>query len=167
MSSNLNNNWHSATTYLGLALLACACSAAQEGSTSGEICSLTLRPSDESPATTDQKQLVYSGTLPEACLKKTSESSGRALVKLAAQVSSPSEQVALDELKAGQRALKFDASTDNLKRGTFEKSFDSTLLPEWSLPWNDRPSAITLSMRVPTSASSETVPDSISVELRF
>jgi hypothetical protein len=165
--SRQKNKLRSAGKPISLALFLCACGASQNGSGTDGICALTLKPASENSAGTDLKQIIYSGTMPEACLKKTTESTGRALVKLAAQAPSPSELVALDTLKAGARTLKFDASTDNFKRGTFEKSFDSTLLPEWALPWSDRPTAITLSMQAPTAASAGAVPGSISVELRF
>ncbi|MEY4064459.1 MAG: hypothetical protein RIR26_667 [Pseudomonadota bacterium] len=113
------------------------------------------------------KNISYKAQLTEDCRRKTTEGNGRALVKLSAQAAQPSELVALQELKAGARSLQFDASTDNLRRGRYEKSFDSTLLPDWSLPWKDNPADVSLVLRASTSVATSAIPDSIALELVF
>ena len=144
-----------------------SCSASTEENNETANCGITLLPTKEAEPNDSQKKISYSGTLPENCIKQTTERNGRTLVKLSTQSNEPSELVALEELKAGQRSLKFDTSSDNLRRGSFEKSFDSTLLPDWSVPWADKPTTITLSMLVAGSASEASVPKSVSVELKF
>jgi hypothetical protein len=148
-----------------VALLSCSVSSGENSEAAN--CGITLLPTNEAEPNDSQKKISYSGTLPENCVKQTTERNGRTLVKLSTQSSEPSELVALEELKAGQRSLKFDTSSDNLRRGSFEKSFDSTLLPDWSVPWADKPTTITLSMLVAGSASAASVPKSVSVELKF
>lgn len=153
------------TIAISVALISCSASNQEESETAD--CGITLFPSNKDNFTDSQKQISFAATLPENCVKQTTERTGRTLVKLSTQSSEPSELVTLEELKAGERSLKFDISSDNLRRGTFEKNFDSTLLPDWSVPWVDKPTTITLSMLVAGSASEASIPKSVSLELKF
>jgi len=167
---NLRQTLNSTRYVLGtiatsVALLSCSASNQEDSETAD--CRITLFPSNKAAFTDSQTQISFIATLPENCVKQTTERNGRTLVKLSTQSSEPNELVTLEELKAGQRSLKFNASSDNLRRGTFEKSFDSTLLPDWSVPWVDKPTTMTLSMLVAGSASEASIPKSVSLQLKF
>lgn len=144
-----------------------SCSASSGDENEESRCGLTLLPTTEADTDQGQKRYSYAASLPESCVKQTTERTGKTLVKLSTQAAQPSQDVVLDELKAGQRNLKFDSSNDNLRRGSFEKSFDSSLLPDWSVPWSDKPANITLILVAPTTVAAASIPRTISVELRF
>jgi hypothetical protein len=154
-------------TTAGAFCILSSCGASSGDGAEENSCGLTLVPTAELDAIEGQKKYSFAATLPESCLKKTTERTGKTLVKLSAQASQPNQDVVLDELTAGQRNLKFDSSSDNLRRGSFEKSFDSSLLPDWSVPWSDKPTNMTLILLAPTSVAAASIPKSISVELRF
>lgn len=149
-------------------LSACGTGTEQNTSDGSSGCSFNLTRSAET-STIDglDKNISYKAALSEDCRRKTTEGNGRALVKLTAQAEQPSELVTLQELKAGARSLQFDATSDNLRRGRYEKSFDSGLLPDWSLPWKDNPSDVSLVLKVAQTVDSKSIPDSVGLELIF
>lgn len=132
----------------------------------GKICEIDLARSNEMSALTSET-VSYVGTLSADCQKKTTELSGRAQINVAAQSKVSSPSISLQELKAGQRNLQFDAGSDNFLRGTYERRFDTSFYPDWNLPWSDRPTVVTLSMSLTDETLSSALPSSVRVELLY
>lgn len=109
----------------------------------------------------------YAGQLPTDCQKKITELSGRAEIYLTAQTKTSTAAIALQELKVGQRDLQFNAASDNFLRGTYEKRFDSSFYPAWTLPWKDNPSVVTLSMAVTDQNLITALPPTVKVEFLY
>ncbi|MEY2988592.1 MAG: hypothetical protein RJB13_2113 [Pseudomonadota bacterium] len=130
-------------------------------------CTVTLTRTDSQPLAITTTEILFTGEFSQNCVEQTAQKSGTTQIKLSTQSSEASESVALKKLKAGSRSIEFDPESDNLKRGSFETSFTSSLLPEWSVPWQDRPETITLSMIASPSANSNSIPVTVTVELNF
>lgn len=133
----------------------------------GTICQIELTRSRQTLRVDGDTTVSYTGTLSSDCQKKTTELSGRAQINVAAQSQVSSSSISLQELKAGQRNLQFDSNSDNFLRGSYEKRFDSSFYPEWSLPWSDRPTLVTLSMSVSDAALTSALPATVKVELLY
>lgn len=151
-----------------LATFAVSCdSKSTETQDNQKICEVNLIQSSLSDTAATGKTISYSGPLSAECQSKTSQLSGRAQINLAAESKISSSSISLQELKAGQRNLQFDAASDNFMRGTFEKRIDSSFYPEWNLPWADKPTLLTLSIAITDDSLSEKAPASIRVELLY
>ncbi|NBO37333.1 hypothetical protein EBU99_01985 [bacterium] len=150
-----------------LFLSSCGALTPQGSSQSAAVCAVVLLPEESSTTVGSKKSIVYSGQLTADCQQQSRERSGRALVKLTALAAVASDQVGFQELSAGLRTLQFDAQFDNLRRGSYEKNFDSTLLPDWQLPWVDKPTWVKLSMNYTESVPAAALPKTVGVELIF
>lgn len=128
---------------------------------------MTLTRSETQPLSVNETEIIFKGELSDSCVQETSQRTGTTQVKLSTHSSEANESVALKQLKAGSRTIEFDPESDNLKRGSFETSFDSSLLPEWSVPWRDKPGLISVSMIAGTSANPDSIPATVTVELSF
>lgn len=148
-------------------LCACNNSSTQALESNGKICDIELKREETSNTFTESTSVSYTGNLSADCQQKTSALSGRAQVNLAAQSKVSSASISLQELKAGKRNLQFDASADNFMRGTYEKRFDSSFYPDWSLPWSDKPTQVTLSMTLTDNTLMTALPASVRVELLY
>lgn len=168
MNFFLKTNFHlrSLTPFiLAAALLGCDTSPEAEGDF--PECTVTLTRSTSQTLNMTDTEILFTGDLSQSCVEKTSQESGTTQVKLSTQSEEANESVALKLLKAGSRSIAFDPESDNLKRGSFETSFTSSLLPEWSVPWQDRPQTISLSMIASPSSNPSSIPASVTVELNF
>ncbi|MEN9810707.1 MAG: hypothetical protein RLZZ488_2274 [Pseudomonadota bacterium] len=133
----------------------------------GTICQIELTRSQQNLNFDGETTVSYTGPLSSDCQRKTTELSGRAQINVAAQSQVSSASISLQELKAGQRNLQFDSNSDNFLRGSYEKRFDSSFYPEWSLPWSDRPTIVTLSMSLSDAALTSALPATVKVELLY
>lgn len=134
---------------------------------SGTICQIELRRSQQNLRIDSDTTVSYTGALSADCQRKTTELSGRAQINVAAQSQVSSASISLQELKAGQRNLLFDSNSDNFLRGSYEKRFDSSFYPDWSLPWSDRPTVVSLSMAVSDASLTSALPSMVTVELLY
>lgn len=150
-----------------LTLCACNSSTNQALESNGKICEIDLKREETSSAFIESTSVSYTGNLSTDCQQKTAALSGRAQVNLAAQSKVSSASISLQELKAGKRNLQFDSSADNFLRGTYEKRFDSSFYPDWSLPWSDKPTQVTLSMTITDDTLMTALPASVRVELLY
>lgn len=131
----------------------------------GKLCAVELARTSGQLAFAENSTVSYSGTIPTDCKQKTSSLSGRVQINVAAQSSVSSPSISFQELKAGNRNLQFDAGSDNFLRGTYEKRFDSSFFPEWSFPWTDAPSVMTLSMGLTDPNLSAALPLKVYVDI--
>lgn len=128
---------------------------------------MTLTRSESQTLSATDSEIIYEGELSESCVQLTFEKTGTTQVKITTQSSEASEGVALKQLKAGSRTMNFDPESDNLKRGRIETEFSSSLLPEWSVPWRDRPNLISLSIVANAETNPNSIPADVTVELNF
>ncbi|MEN9827097.1 MAG: hypothetical protein RI953_2842 [Pseudomonadota bacterium] len=152
---------------MGACLSSCGAGLSDQDSSSTKICEVDLVRTEQMINLVGSTTVSYTGTLSSDCQKKTTELTGKAQIYIAAQSPVSNAAVSLQELKAGQRNLTFDASSDNFLRGNYEKRFDSSFYPDWSLPWTDRPTIITLSMTIPDSTPTSSLPSKARVELTY
>jgi hypothetical protein len=153
-------------TTAGLVVLSsCAKQNTDSGDDEGKLCAVELERTSGQLAFAANSTVSYSGTIPTDCKQKTSILSGRVQINVAAQSSVSSPLISFQELKAGNRNLQFDAGSDNFLRGTYEKRFDSSFFPEWSFPWTDAPSVMTLSMGVTDPNLSAALPLKVYVDI--
>ncbi|NBW80533.1 hypothetical protein EBR21_02155 [bacterium] len=151
----------------GVFLSSCRAGLSDEQNSNTKICEVDLLRSEQTNNFAGTTTVAYTGALSADCQKKTTELTGKAQIYVAAQSSVSNAAVSLQELKAGQRNLLFDASSDNFLRGNYEKRFDSAFFPDWSLPWTDRPTIITLSMSISDSTPVSSLPSKARVELTY
>lgn len=142
-------------------------SAKNDNDDSSKLCAVELQQTPAQTVFMTEASVSYSGSIPSDCKQKTSSLSGRVQINVAAQSSVSSPSISLRELKAGNRNLQFDASSDNFIRGTYEKRFDSSFYPDWRFPWSDAPSVITLSMDLADQTLSSALPQKVYVELIY
>jgi len=149
------------------ALCSCDPSAANSSEGVGKICEIDLTRTSGNLVFTEASTVSYTAPIPADCQQKTTKLTGRAQINLAAQSGVSSSSISLQELSAGQRNLQFDASSDNFLRGTYEKRFDSSFYPDWSYPWADAPTRITLSMSLTDENLTSALPQKVRVELLY
>lgn len=163
---NANRQGHALMLAL-FAVINSGCDSSSTDAADTSECTVTLTRSDSQALENAETEILFTGEFSPSCVEKTSQKSGNTQIKLSTQSSEANESVALRKLKAGARSIEFDPESDNLKRGSFETSFTSSLLPEWSVPWKDRPEVISLSMIASSGANPNSIPATVIVELSF
>lgn len=149
-------------------LLSCGASSSDNEDDVKTLCEVQLTPATQNftgAYLSGESIVSYTGTIPSECQKKTNETSGRAQINVAAQSKASTSSIAMKELKAGNRSVSFDPTSDNFVRGTVEKRFDSSFYPQWSFPWSDNPALMTLSMTLADGVSPASLPATVTVEL--
>jgi hypothetical protein len=150
-----------------LAFISCSNLQSSESDEVEKLCDVELQRTVSQLFLAAESTVSYTGLIPAECKQKTSVLSGRVQINVAAQSAVSSSSISLQELKAGERNLQFDADSDNFIRGTYEKRFDSSFYPAWSFPWADAPSIMTLSMNVTDQSLSSALPQKVLVELIY
>ena len=168
MNLNLKNKLQKKTLLsAGLIVLCIGCDSSSSDETQDSGCTVTLTRTDAPSQILTNTEIVFTGEFSQSFVEQTTQKSGTTRVKVSTKSSEADESVALKELKAGNRKIEFDPESDNLKRGSFESSFTSSLLPDWSVPWQDRPETITLSMNASPATNPNSIPATVIVELSF
>lgn len=164
---NFSQNNKNPMALLALLLFCGGCGQDASSTQDQPECTVTLKRSESQTLSATNSEIIYKGELSESCVQQTFESSGTTQVKITTQTSEANESVSLKQLKAGSRTMDFDPESDNLKRGRIETEFNSSLLPEWSVPWKDRPNLISLSIVASSETNPNSIPTDVTVELNF
>lgn len=116
---------------------------------SASACSVSFSIANVSAQSAATSRLTYRAELNDECQAFLAEKSGAAKVKLLVS-GVTNDKISLESVSAGERNRSFDTTKFTLAFGSIDTTIDSAIYTDWSLPWADKPTTMSLTLLVPS-----------------
>lgn len=127
-------------------------------------CAVTLKE-DTRTLEGSSLRVVLRGSFTSDCEKVYSDNNADSQMKLTSEVKTPTADVYLGELAAGERKYAFTKDNSTFALASVSTTIRSSLVTQWRFPWMDKPGTVSLAVIAPKDALPDQIPQAARLEL--